>query len=119
MPLTIRTVSVTIANGASLSSAAHIGGGLVKIIMPAEWDAAALTFQHAGYDGATFQDLYDTAGSELSVTEPSGGFADVTVHMKAAEWLIFGQLKVRSGTSAAAVNQTPARTIQLVYRDFQ
>jgi len=116
--MTTRTVSITIASGASLSSAAHIGGALTKIIMPATWTAANLTFQWAGYDGLTFQNLVDVLGAALSVTEPSGGFASVTVHLKPAEWLVLGQLKVRSGTSGTPVNQAAARTIQLVYRDF-
>jgi hypothetical protein len=41
---------------------------LCAIDMPADWDAANLTFQASYNTGGTFDDLYDQYGTETSVT---------------------------------------------------
>lgn len=99
-------VQAVIANGTSLSPAFSVSNGrLIAIQMPAAWTAAGLTFQ-GSMDNVTYTDLYDSLGNEISVTVAAGhGIAiDVTVF---AGWQF---LKIRSGTGAAAVNQTADRT---------
>lgn len=98
----------TIANGASLSNAVQVGGGLLaRISMPAAWTTANLTFQ-TSFDNITFQDLYDDQGNEVTAVA-------VTAHdvlMTAYGGFTF--LKVRSGTSGSPVNQGGARAIGVV-----
>lgn len=108
-----RKITVTIANGASLSGAAGLGRGvsLVGIVMPAAWTAAALTFQGSA-DSTNFFDLYD-AGTELNI----GAGASRYIQVDPAKTDSLMALKVRSGTSGTPVNQGADRTITLVVRD--
>lgn len=111
-----RTVTATIANGASLSGAVDLGGYRVAALdMPAGWTAAALTFQASNTDGS-YGDLYDEAGAEVTV--PSAAVAAsrriVPGSTLALHLLAHRYLKVRSGTAAAAVAQAAERAITLV-----
>lgn len=109
-----RTVSVTIANAASLSGAVAVGDGvLTGIIMPAAWTAAVLTFQ-ASFDGTTFNDLYDEAGGEYTVAAAASRYISVP----AGDFGGVLYLKVRSGTAGAAVAQGAARTLNLAVRNI-
>ena len=107
-------LGATIANNASLSGAVNTDGRtIVAIQMPADWTAASMTFQ-ASADGATYWNVYDSAGTELSFTVAED--RHITV-----DWTKFlGALyvKVRSGTSGAAVNQGGERVVGLVLREF-
>lgn len=114
------TLDVTIAENTSLSAAFTVREGVhpqgsctpTAIIMPASWTPASLTFQ-VSVDGTTFQDLYDEYGSEVTVTAA----ASRTIRLTAADWWGVGlSIKVRSGTSAAVVNQTAARALKIVCR---
>lgn len=99
-----------IPNGDSLSGAVDLGSGiLTRIEMPAAWTAAGLTFQVSA-DNSTWLDLYDDAGSEVSVT------ADASQAMRVdfADWIGVRYLKVRSGTSDTAVNQGAERVLTIV-----
>ena len=107
MPQLIARTPVLILNGASLSAAVKVLGGLPAIIeMPAAWDAANLTFQTSG-DGATFMNLYDENGTEVTVTAD----ASRRIRLEPSQWAAIAEIKVRSGPSAAAVNQTADRTL--------
>jgi hypothetical protein len=102
----------TIANGESLSSAVDLQDGrAARIDMPSAWTAADLTFQ-VSPDGNTYTDLYEADGTEYTVTAA----ASRSIILPIADFLGIRYLKVRSGTSAAAVNQGAARnlTIQAV-----
>jgi len=100
-----------IANGASLSGSVRIGGHrIVAIEMPAGWTAAALTFQ-GSLDGDTFNNFYDEAGAEISITVAASRF--IGLDAAALELSGVEYLKVRSGTSGAPVNQGAERTILL------
>ncbi len=99
----------TIAADASLSAAVPIGGDLpVNIQMPTGWDAANLTFQ-SSQDGVTFQDLYDSNGIEVAVQAD----ASRNIQLNPADFAGLYWLKIRSGTAAAAVDQTAERTLYL------
>lgn len=112
MPLTNANVlSVTIANGASLSDAAAIGvGTLVGIQLPT-FTSAKLTFQ-GSFDGVTFVDVVDSSAAAVEYAASTGA-----VYIKApADLLGVPYLKVRSGTAGAPVAQGAARTIQLIVK---
>lgn len=105
--------TATIANGASLSDAVNMQGGrLCAIVMPADWTAADLTFMGSA-DGATFYNLYDADDAEITVQASD----DRYILLDGGRWLGVRNLKVRSGTSAAAVNQGAQRLITLVTVD--
>lgn len=116
MPLLdqVETTAVTIANGASLSDGANLAGKRpLGIITPAAWDAAAITFE-ASDDGITYYPFGNTDG-ELSIA--SAGVPTAYAAWRAlnpADFAAVSFLKVRSGTKAAAVNQTAARTITII-----
>lgn len=105
-----RTLPCKILSGQSLTDAVSLGGGrLSAIYMPSGWDAASITFQ-ASYDGANWQNLYDDTGTELSVTAA----ASHVLSLDPSRWIGIQYVKLRSGTSGLAVNQTADRTIQLI-----
>jgi hypothetical protein len=113
----VRQSTVTILNGTSLSTASVDlrNEQLVGIIMPAAWDAAALSFQ-GSIDGSTWGNVF------LATGEMSFPSADVAVsnllafdiHITPAIRFV----KVRSGLSAAAVTQNADRVITLLTRDM-
>ncbi len=113
------TPTVTIANAAALSDAADIGGTqlggrlLGAIIMPADWTAAVLTFQ-ASDDGVTYRNVYDEFGIEYTVQAA----VDRHILLDASRFAGVPYLKVRSGTSASAVNQGAERIIKLQLREL-
>jgi hypothetical protein len=51
-------VAATIGAGTALSAAVDLQGmGLIRIDMPAAWDAASMTLQTSESDGGTFRDV--------------------------------------------------------------
>lgn len=108
--------SLTIANGTSLSSSAADFGPIARlcaIVMPSAWTAADITFQVSD-DGVTFQNMFDDQGTEVKVTSPA---ADKTMAFKDDFKRLFSRfqfVKVRSGTSGAAVNQGADRSVILL-----
>ena len=110
-----KQLPVTIANGASLSNGALLGDHvLVGIQMSAAWTAASLTFQISYDDGATWHNLYDDSGTEvtLSPVSPAGLYLALSPDPFGGIVLI----KVRSGTSGTPVNQAAARSLILITR---
>lgn len=103
-------VPITIANGASLAAAVDLDGKtLVGIHMPAAWTAANLTFQ-VSEDGVTYDDFYDSSGTEKTVIAAQARYIEIPP----AAWVGIRFVKVRSGTAAVTVAQGAARTLQLV-----
>ena len=112
-PFTIglEKISVTIANGQSLSPAIGLGAkALFAIAMPSGWDAAAITFQ-AATDDSTWLELYDDTGTAISITTAASRYVVLSSPVKL---LGVRGIKVRSGTSGAAVNQTADRVLGLM-----
>ncbi len=91
--------AATIAASASLSDAVRLPPGhvLVGIVMPATWTAADLTFQFSA-DNVTYQNAYDAAGTELTVT----GTAAATIPVDPLYFRCAPFLKVRSGTAGTS-----------------
>jgi len=108
----LRTTTVTIGAGASLSGATIDLATLgipVAIITDAAWDTQAMTFQ-GSVDGTTFGNLYKES-TEYSLT----GVAASTFHsLDQNAFYGVSHLKIRSGTAAAAANQGDATVVKLV-----
>jgi len=110
--------TVTIANGASLSGAIALGDKvLCAILMPAAWTAAALSFQASDDNGTTFGDMFDDGGVEISIPT-AGAVAGQRISVDPSMFAGVDVLKVRSGLTAAAVNQGAARVVTLISRKF-
>lgn len=106
----VTTATATIANAASLSGAVDCSGGRVcGILIPAAWTTANLTFQ-GSMDNATFADLYDSSGTEYTVTV--GGVSRY-IEVPLADFIGIRYLKVRSGTTGTPVAQGGSRTLTL------
>ena len=109
-------IPVYIAAGASLSTAALMGDGvLVGILMPTVWTAASLTFQWS-YDGQNWYELYDTTPAEVTLALTVGTGQMNAINTNPNPFLGVVAIKVRSGTLGAAVNQVAAATVILVTR---
>lgn len=111
-PVITNNLNATIASSASLSSPADLSGTtLCGYIMPASWTSADITFQ-ASIDGSTYYDLHDNFGNEVNHSVAAGKF----ITLNPADFACVRYLKIRSGTSAAAVNQAAERIINLITR---
>lgn len=110
--------SVTIADGESLSGEADLNEQmLVGIEIPASWTTADITFQVANEDSVdagsgTFYDLYDSLGNEVTVDAASSR----GITLVPADFAGFRYIKVRSGTTGGAVNQSGDITLRLITR---
>lgn len=111
----LTSVTVAIADAASLSAEGDLGANasLVGIITPAGWTTAVLSFQAALASGGTFVDYHNSAGAEVV----TGSFvASKWYALDPADFAGIRYIKVRSGTSAAAVAQAGGDTLTLVVR---
>ena len=113
----IRQAIVTIPANTTLSTASPDikNEQLVGVILPAGWDAAALTFQ-ASINGATWGNVF-TASGELSFPTAdvaAGNVLAFDTHVTPAIRFV----QVRSGVTATPVNQTADRVITLLTRDL-
>lgn len=116
-PVTLRaaTHTVTIATGASLSSGSEIFPPDVKFVafVPDDaWDTNVVSFQMT-YDGTTWVNV--NTKDALSGEYATGSVVKST-YTPIDIPLFYGAcgVKVRSGTSASAVNQSGATVITLV-----
>lgn len=101
-----RTGQVQIANAASLSDEFETQGAkTVTLELPAI-TSAALTFQAKARPGGTLQNVYDSAGNEVTVPASTGA-RTVTVAALGGLW----SFVIRSGTSGVPVAQGALRTI--------
>lgn len=109
------TRDVTISSSTSLSSAVEDlkGYRLAAIQMPNAWTSANLTFQAQAKQGGEYENLYDSDGNELTVTADKERYIQLG-EQDVEELVGVWGLKVRSGTSSAAVNQGSDRTLTLV-----
>ena len=103
--------TVTILNGASLSGVADLRtiGVPVGLQMDAAWDTNAVSFQ-GSYDGAVYTDLRIN-GAEVSL---AGVVASSMEGLDPYSFMACRYLKVRSGTSAAPVNQVGNTIVTII-----
>lgn len=116
VPAQVAYETATISSGSSLSASVFLGGRvLCGVYMPGTWTAASLTFQ-ASHDGTTFVNVYtlNDGGTEFN---PSAA-ASIFIPLDAAVFAGARHVKVRSGTSGAAVNQGADRDIVLALWEF-
>lgn len=110
--------TVTIANGTSLSGPVNLGDKvLCAIILPAVWTGAAISFQASDDNGVTWKDMFDDGAQEINVPT-TGAVAGQRISMDPSMFAGVDAIKVRSGLTAAAVNQAADRSITLVSRKF-
>lgn len=82
---------------------------IAGIVMPAAWTAAVLTMQMSA-DDATFNDVYDQSGSEVTIQAGAARY----ITLNPADFVGANALKVRSGTTGTPVAQGAERIITLV-----
>lgn len=123
------TATATIADGASLSGAVDLQSAtgvyqtqydptVMALVTPSGWDTNDLTFQVSA-DGTTYVDLYrvGTDGTQAEY-KIAGAVASRCYTLNPADFAGLRYLKVRSGTSGAAVNQSGAVSLKIVTRDL-
>jgi hypothetical protein len=82
----IEPVSVTIANGQTVSSVAQMNAArAVGIIVPASMTGTSLTFS-VSVDGITYNTLKDAAGSDYTITITSSASAHEITANKLVAW---------------------------------
>lgn len=98
-----------IAAGASLSSAVDVDNAIaIWINVPTWTDAAAISFQVQHDGDTTFYDAYDELGVEVSLPSGTHNVSYSTPALVGAK-----AIKIRSGLSGAAQNQTAEETISV------
>lgn len=120
MPTSFRrqmtTLAPTIANGAALSSSITMIGLVLAVLkLPAAWTAAALTFQASFDGGTTWNDVYDDAGTEVTIASAAVVASRAIVNKTILEQLAgLPMIRLRSGTAGIPVNQAAERTFGIV-----
>ena len=99
----------TIPNGEALTSAINLDRNtMLGIGIPDPWTAAVLTFQ-ASMDNSTFYDMRNAEGTEFEVPVTAGDW--IAFHPDDFRSPLY--VKIRSGTSAAPVNQGADRELAI------
>lgn len=108
----IAWLPAAIANGESLSAAVDIRGHrLVAIRQPASCEGTTFSLQ-ASYDGGNTYEDVQTPSAEWQVTK--SGTAAQFIYLDDTKAVVGPtHLKIRSGLSGAATNQTGAVTVYL------
>lgn len=119
----VGVIGVQIPNNQAVSGEIDLGSNdLVAFEMPESWAGTAITFQSKANRGEVsgggqapedWDDVYDDAGTEVSVTVAASRVVVVGTVTKAAIGAL-RYLRIRSGTSAAPVNQSPAKEIRVL-----
>lgn len=112
-----RGPTCTILSGASLSDAVFLqNDSPCQIEMPGTWTAASLSFE-TSFDGTTYTPA-NTVSSALAMVEYSitGPAASKTITLDPAVFCASRYIKIRSGTSAAPVNQGADRSLRVICR---
>jgi hypothetical protein len=110
------TRAAVISASGSVSSAVGVGRRIVTgLQMPTSWTAADLTFQGAEKPDGTFQSIYDSDGTEVTVSAAASRAISLTpAEMDALS--AWASIKIRSGTSGSPVAQAAERTIYVVMK---
>ena len=103
-------IFVTIPSGATgLSGAIDLQDArAARLMMPATWVAAALTFQ-TSMDGVNYSNLYDVNGEYTISTAVVAASREIILPLQ--DFIGIRFLKIRSGTSGTPVDQTANRSI--------
>lgn len=112
--------NVLIRSGQSLSDPIDIEGfNVIGIIIPYDWGTANITFQAAPLDGPIFYDVFQASGDEFSLVAVPGKYIPIGSQIdydsgSNSPLARLNNLRIRSGTSAAPVNQSAQQVIGLV-----
>jgi hypothetical protein len=110
-----KTVTATIANGASVSGAVDLlGTSLLSFIAPAAWTTAALQIEVSADNSnwaTVVNDQYGSATGQYSAITAGAAYAVDTVAL-----LGYRYIRLRSGSAASPVNQGADRTFTLITR---
>lgn len=82
---------------------------IAGFIMDAAWTAAVMTVR-GSIDGVNFFDVYNSDGSEYSLTVAANHLVKISV----IDLMMLRYIQFRSGTGAAPVNQTALRSMVAV-----
>lgn len=101
--------------GQNLSSVVDLGESatFVGILMPAGWTTAAATFQACDTEDGTFKNVYNAAGTELSLVTNAANRAYQTV----SGLECFRFIKIRSGSAATPVTQVGAQEVIFLIKE--
>lgn len=111
-PFKIQTVSIS-TGATGLSSAISLEGYIPHAIqLSTAWTNAAITLQ-GSQDETNYFNVYTSTGGEVSFTCTANRYLVIT---DPERFIGLKALKLRSGTSGAAVAQAAARTLKLVTR---
>lgn len=101
--------SAYFGGGQNLSSVVDLGESLqfVGILMPAGWTTAAATFQACDTPDGTFKNVYNIAGTELTLASNAANRA----YQSVGGLECFRFLKIRSGTAGSPVTQVGAQEV--------
>src|SRR4051812_5926236 len=109
----VLVLGTEIPNNEALSGVVDLGGyQLVAIEMPSSWSGTTLTFQAKNKnavetgdnetdDAESWKDLYNDAGTEVSVTVAANRIVGVATAVIKDAIAPIRYLRIRSGTSAA------------------
>lgn len=107
--------TATILAGASLSDAIDLRKHvMLGLLMPDAWTTAAITFMGSDSATGTYVDLYDDAGAEITIA--AGNVAasrGIGMDSWGAALAAWPWVKIRSGVTAAAVNQVAEAVIKV------
>lgn len=108
----IYQITDQIAGGQPFSVGFKINGNeVVGLIMPSAWDAAGITLQ-GSVDNVTWVNLFDTAGSEITLQAAASRYIVIPATLlPGLEWI-----RARSGTSGTPVAQITSRTLTWMAR---
>lgn len=103
-------ISVTISSGQSLSAAVDLGNyRAFALVTPSTFEPTSLTFQ-VSPNGADWYNLYDSTGTEKSVTCSTSR----AVILTPADFYGFQYLKIRGGTSGSPTSVAADRVVKLL-----
>lgn len=106
--------TVTILDTESLSDAEDLGDyTLCGILLPSGWDTNAISFATSTAIDGTYVPIYTAAGAEVAT---GNVVASTWVALDPADFAGVRFLKLRSGTSAAAVAQSGTVVLTLACR---
>lgn len=122
--MTVKFYSLTIANGAAVSSGFPFAGmQVVGVIVPSAWTAADITFD-VEYPSGTFVKVVNRAGAAYKLTgvaTAASEFQMIAGDANQDQVIITGPMNGRlvstNTASEADVNQGAARTVVVVLRD--
>ena len=103
---------VTIPNAGTVSGVIPVGAeSIAAIVCPAAWTAAVLAFEFSADDGATWNQVFDDGGTEVSVASAQIVASHVLVNATILTKLqgLSGKVRLASGPAGARVAQGAAR----------